>query len=100
MDAHHELLGFFRHPGISNWRPSTRSGLRIDEAKRALVRRRRDRRGALLAGDVSDRGFRRDDPPVTLLATDIDEAALLFARRGEYGELSSRPFRLDFARAF
>ncbi|MFO1461781.1 MAG: CheR family methyltransferase [Verrucomicrobiota bacterium] len=32
--------------------------------------------------------FRRDDPPVTLLATDIDEAALLFARRGEYGELS------------
>ena len=30
--------------------------------------------------------FRRDDPPVTILATDIDEHALAIARRGEYAE--------------
>ena len=30
--------------------------------------------------------FRRDDPPVTVLATDIDADALAAAARGEYGE--------------
>ena len=30
--------------------------------------------------------FRRDDPPVTVLATDIDDDALALARRAEYGE--------------
>lgn len=30
--------------------------------------------------------FRRTDPPVTVLATDLDEAALAVAQRGEYGE--------------
>ncbi len=32
--------------------------------------------------------FRRDDPPATILATDIDADALEAARRGEYGEPS------------
>ena len=30
--------------------------------------------------------FRRDDPPATILATDINDEALAVARRGEYGE--------------
>lgn len=30
--------------------------------------------------------FQRDDPPVTILATDINEDALAVARQGEYGE--------------
>jgi chemotaxis protein methyltransferase CheR len=30
--------------------------------------------------------FRRDDPPATILATDINEEALAVARQGEYGE--------------
>jgi chemotaxis protein methyltransferase CheR len=32
--------------------------------------------------------FRRADPPVTILATDIDEDALAVARKGEFGERS------------
>ena len=32
--------------------------------------------------------FQRDDPSVTILATDVDEDALAVARRGEYGELA------------
>jgi chemotaxis protein methyltransferase CheR len=34
--------------------------------------------------------FRRDDPPVTILATDINAASLTFARRGEYAEPALR----------
>jgi chemotaxis protein methyltransferase CheR len=30
--------------------------------------------------------FQRDDPPVNILATDIDEDALVIAQRGEYGK--------------
>ena len=32
--------------------------------------------------------FRRDDPPATILATDINQDALAAAARGEYGELA------------
>ena len=40
--------------------------------------------------------FRRDDPPVEILATDLDTEALAVARRGEFGELALR--RLEPAR--
>jgi len=34
--------------------------------------------------------FRRDDPPATILATDVDLEALVVAQRGEYGEAALR----------
>jgi chemotaxis protein methyltransferase CheR len=40
--------------------------------------------------------FPTDDPPVSILATDLDEEALTLARRGEYGESALR--RLEAGR--
>jgi chemotaxis protein methyltransferase CheR len=44
--------------------------------------------------------FRRDDPPATILATDLDADALAVAQRGEYGETTLQALELARRKRF
>ena len=94
-DAHRRLIellttnftGFFRHPWHfhvaaehASWSVHRRGVARLWSAAAATGEEPYSLAMALI--DV----FRRDDPPVTILATDIDEAVLAVARSAEYGE--------------
>jgi chemotaxis protein methyltransferase CheR len=83
--------GFFRNPG--------HFAIAGDHALRAIHKRGRARlwSAAAATGEepyslaiaLMDAAL-RDDPPVTILATDINSQVLEFAKRGEYSEVSLR----------
>jgi chemotaxis protein methyltransferase CheR len=84
-----KFTGFFRHP----WHFEVGAQHAIEAARR----RGRARLWSAAAATGEEpyslamaliEGFRRDDPPATILATDIDEQALAAARQGEYGEVA------------
>ena len=81
------FTGFFRHLGHFD--------AAADHAIAAVQRRGQARLWSAAAATGEEpysiamaliEGFRRDDPPTTVLATDIDADALAAAARGEYGE--------------
>ena len=79
--------GFFRHPRHFElaaehalWAVHRRGAARLWSAAAAAGEEPYSLAMALI--EV----FQRDDPPVTILATDIDEDALAIARQGEYAE--------------
>lgn len=81
------FTGFFRHPRHFK--------IAAEHALRAPRRRGQARLWSAAAATGEEpyslalaliEVFRRDDPPVSVLATDIDAEALEVARRGEYGE--------------
>jgi chemotaxis protein methyltransferase CheR len=81
------FTGFFRHPRHFE--------LAAEHALWAVQRRGRARLWSAAAATGAEpysiamaliEAFRRDDPPPTILATDIDADALAVAARGEYGE--------------
>jgi chemotaxis protein methyltransferase CheR len=81
------FTGFFRHPWHFHvaaeralWAAHRRGSARLWSAAAATGEEPYSLAMALI--EV----FRRDDPPVTILATDIDADALELARRGEYGD--------------
>jgi chemotaxis protein methyltransferase CheR len=81
------FTGFFRHPWHFHlaaehalWAVHRRGSARLWSAAAATGEEPYSLAIALL--DV----FRRDDPAVTILATDVDETALAVARGAEYGE--------------
>jgi chemotaxis protein methyltransferase CheR len=81
------FTGFFRHPWHFHlaaeqalWAAHRRGAARLWSAAGATGEEPYSLAMALI--DV----FRRDDPPATILATDIDEEALAFAREAAYGE--------------
>ncbi|HZO27991.1 MAG TPA: protein-glutamate O-methyltransferase CheR [Chloroflexota bacterium] len=81
------FTGFFRHPHQLDlaaehalWAVHRRGTARLWSAAAATGEEPYSL--AMATIDV----FRRDDPAVTILATDIDDDALAVARRGEYGE--------------
>ena len=81
------VTGFFRHPWHFHlaaehalWAAHLRGSARLWSAAAATGEEPYSLAMALI--DV----FRRDDPPVTILATDIDETVLGAARHAEYGE--------------
>ncbi len=99
-DARRELIGllttnftaFFRHP----WH----FDLAAEHALWAAHRRGRARLWSAAAATGEEpyslamsllEVFRRDDPPVSVLATDIDAGALEVAREGEYDEAAVAP---------
>jgi chemotaxis protein methyltransferase CheR len=51
-------------------------------------------------GIASIMAFGRDDPPVSILATDVDEAALEVARKGVYAERALDPLDVDLRARF
>jgi len=82
-----KVTGFFRHPWHFDlaaehalWAAHRRGRARVWSAAAATGEEPYSLAMALI--DV----FRRDDPAVTLLATDIDETALAVARNAEYRE--------------
>jgi chemotaxis protein methyltransferase CheR len=81
------VTGFFRHPRHFDlaaeqalWAAHRRQVARVWSAAAATGEEPYSLAMALI--DV----FRRDDPPVTIVATDVDETALAIARNAEYGE--------------
>jgi chemotaxis protein methyltransferase CheR len=82
-----KFTGFFRHPG--HFGAATGHALvaagRRGQAKLWSAATATGEEPCSLAMALIE-AFRRDDPPVTILATDISEEALAVARRGEYGE--------------
>jgi chemotaxis protein methyltransferase CheR len=81
------FTGFFRHPGHFD--------VAAEHALRVVHRRGQVRLWSAAAATGEEpysiamaliEIFRRDDPPATVLATDIDADALAVAARGEYGE--------------
>ena len=85
------FTGFFRHP----WH----FDIAAEHALWAVHRRRKVRMWCAAAATGEEpyslamalmEVFRRDDPPATIEATDIDDEALGCARRGEYGEHALR----------
>jgi chemotaxis protein methyltransferase CheR len=81
------FTGFFRHPWHFHlaaehalWAAHRRGSARLWSAAASTGEEAYSLAMAVVAV------FRRQDPAVTILATDIDEAALAIARRGEYGE--------------
>ena len=81
------FTGFFRHPWHFHlaaehalWAVHRRSSARLWSAAAATGEEPYSLAMAVI--DV----FRRDDPAVTILATDIDEAALAVAREAEYAD--------------
>jgi chemotaxis protein methyltransferase CheR len=92
-----KFTGFFRHPHHFS--------AAVDQALRAVQQRGHARlwSAAAATGEepyslamASIEAFRRDDPPVTVLATDVDVEALAVAQRGEYSQAALRA--LDSAR--
>ena len=86
------FTGFFRHPW--HFRIAAEHALRV--AYRNGVSRLWSAAAATgeepysLAMALIER-FRCDDPPASILATDVDADALAVARRGEYDERAVRP---------
>jgi chemotaxis protein methyltransferase CheR len=83
------VTGFFRHPWHFHlaaehtlWAAHRRRAARVWCAAAAT-----GEEPYSLAMDVLD-VFRRDDPPVTIVASDVDESALAVARAACYGEAS------------
>jgi len=83
--------GFFRNPG--------HFAIASDHALRAIHKRGRARLWSAAAATGEEPyslaialidAALRDDPPVTILATDINSQVLEFAKRGEYSEVSLR----------
>jgi chemotaxis protein methyltransferase CheR len=83
------FTGFFRHP--RHFDAAARHALR------AVDRRGQARLWSAAAATGEEpyslamaliEVFRRDDPPVSILATDIDAEALVIAAQGEYGDRS------------
>ena len=83
--------GFFRNPG--------HFAIAGDHALRAIHKRGRARLWSAAAATGEEPyslaialidATLRDDPPVTILATDINSQVLEFAKRGEYSEVSLR----------
>jgi chemotaxis protein methyltransferase CheR len=81
------FTGFFRHPWHFHvaaehalWAAHRRGRARVWSAAAATGEEPYSMAMALV--EV----FRRDDPPVSILATDVDAGALEIARRGEYGD--------------
>ena len=81
------VTGFFRHPWHFDlaaehalWAAHRRRSARLWSAAAATGEEPYSLAMALI--DV----FRRDDPPATIVATDVDETALSVARAGWYGE--------------
>ena len=81
------FTGFFRHPGHFD--------AAAEHALGGVHRRGRARLWSAAAATGEEpysiamaliESFRRDDPPATILATDVDSDALAAAARGEYGE--------------
>ena len=81
------FTGFFRHPRHFD--------AAAEHALRAVQRRGRARLWSAAAATGEEpysiamaliEVFRREDPPATILATDIDADALAVAKRGEYGD--------------
>ena len=86
------FTGFFRHP----WH----FDIAAEHALRAVHRRGAARLWSAAAATGEEPYslamalidiFRCDNPPVTILATDVDDDALAVARRGEYDERAVRP---------
>lgn len=85
------FTGFFRHPRHFDlavehalWAVHRRGTARLWSAAAATGEEPYSLAMALI--DV----FRRNNPPVTILASDIDEDALAVARQGEYGQSALR----------
>jgi chemotaxis protein methyltransferase CheR len=86
-----KFTGFFRHPRHFE--------LAAEHALRAADQRGQARLWSAAAATGEEpyslamallETFRHDDPPTTILATDLDVDALAVASRGEYGELTLR----------
>jgi chemotaxis protein methyltransferase CheR len=86
-----KFTGFYRHPRHFE--------VAAEHALRAVHRRGQARLWSTAAATGEEpytlameliEVFRRDDPPVTILATDINEDALIVAQRGEYCETALR----------
>ena len=95
------FTGFFRHPRHFDlaaehalWAVHRRGTARLWSAAAATGEEAYSLAMALI--DI----FQRNNPPVTILATDIDEDALAVARHGEYGELSLSRLEADHRTRF
>lgn len=90
-----KFTGFFRHPR------------HFDVAAAHALQKARQRGVARLWSAAAATGeepwslamalveaFQRDDPPASILATDVDVTALAVAQRGEYGEVTLRSLEL------
>jgi chemotaxis protein methyltransferase CheR len=87
-----KFTGFFRHPRHFD--------LAVEHALRAARRRGRAHVWSAAAATGEEpyslamaliERFGRDDPPVSVLATDVDTQALVSAQHGEYGEAALGP---------
>jgi chemotaxis protein methyltransferase CheR len=93
------FTGFFRHPRHFDFA--------VEQARRAAQRRGLARLWSAAAATGEEpyslamvllEAFGREDPPATILATDVDEEALAVGERGQYGETSLKgldPARRD-----
>jgi chemotaxis protein methyltransferase CheR len=86
-----KFTGFFRHPRHFD--------LAVQHARRAAQHHSRARLWSAAAATGEEpyslamaaiEAFKRDNPPVTILATDVDVDALAVAQHGEYIELAVR----------
>jgi chemotaxis protein methyltransferase CheR len=87
-----KFTGFFRHP--------RHFAMAVEHALSAAQQRGRARLWSAAAATGEEpyslamglmEAFHRDDPPASVLATDVDADALATARRGEYGEAALQP---------
>jgi chemotaxis protein methyltransferase CheR len=86
-----KFTGFFRHP--------QHFGLAVDQALWAVQQHGHARLWSAAAATGEEpyslamaliEAFRREDPPVSILATDVDVEALSVAKRGEYSHATLR----------
>lgn len=91
-----KFTGFFRHP--------LHFDIAAEHARRVAERAGRARLWSAAAATGEEpyslamsaiERFGRDDPPVSILATDVDAAALAIARRGEYTESALQGLALE-----
>jgi chemotaxis protein methyltransferase CheR len=96
-----KVTGFFRHPRHFDlaaehalWAAHRRGAARLWSAAAATGEEPYSLAMAVIGV------FRRDDPPVTILATDVDETALAVTRNGEYTAAALDPLDAAFRGRF